>query len=72
MQAGSVLQRLQIAQEIVDLARQVVGGSAYFASSPLERAYRDVRAGSFHPLNPERTLTYVGRLALGVAADTIW
>lgn len=59
-------------QEIVDLAMQVVGGGAYFTSSPLERAYRDVRAGAFHPLNPERTLTYVGRLALGVAADTIW
>lgn len=60
------------AQAIVDLAMQVVGGGAYFASSPLERAYRDVRAGAFHPLNPERTLTYAGRLALGVAADTIW
>lgn len=59
-------------QDIVDLAMQVVGGSAYLASSPLERAYRDVRAGAFHPLNPERTVNYVGRLALGLPADTIW
>ena len=51
---------------------QVVGGSAYFKSSPLERAYRDVRAGAFHPLNPERTLLYAGRLALAQPANTIW
>ncbi|MFN8663996.1 MAG: acyl-CoA dehydrogenase family protein [Thermomicrobiales bacterium] len=60
------------AQEIVDLAMQVAGGGSYLAPSFLERAYRDVRAGAFHPLNPERTLSYVGRLSLGVPADTIW
>ncbi len=59
-------------QEIVDLAMQAVGGGAYFTASPLARAYRDVRAGAFHPLNPERTLTYTARLALGLPADTIW
>jgi acyl-CoA dehydrogenase len=57
---------------VVDLAMETVGGSAYFKSSPIERAYRDVRAGLFHPLNPERTLTFGGRLALGLPADTIW
>lgn len=60
------------AQAVVDLAMEAVGGSAYFTSSPLQQAYRDVRAGVFHPLNPERTLTYAGRLALGVPADTVW
>ena len=60
------------AQEVVDLAVQVVGGSAYFKSSPLEQAYRDVRAGAFHPINPERVLHYAGRLALDQPADTIW
>ena len=60
------------AQEVVDLAMETVGGSAYFTSSPIAQAYRDVRAGAFHPLNPERTLTYAGRLALGVPADTVW
>lgn len=60
------------AQAVVDLAMETVGGSAYFTSSPLQQAYRDVRAGAFHPLNPERTLTYAGRLALGVPADTVW
>jgi acyl-CoA dehydrogenase len=60
------------AQAVVDLAMQIVGGSAYFRTSPLERAYRDVRAGLFHPMNPERTLLYAGRLALDVSADTVW
>ena len=27
--------------------------------------YRDVRAGTFHPLTPEATLAYAGKLALG-------
>jgi alkylation response protein AidB-like acyl-CoA dehydrogenase len=60
------------AQAVVDLAMETVGGSGYFRSSPLEQAYRDVRAGLFHPLNPERTLLYTGRLALGLPADTVW
>jgi alkylation response protein AidB-like acyl-CoA dehydrogenase len=50
---------------VVDLAMEVLGGRAYFRSSPLERAYRDVRAGPFHPLTPEATLAYAGKLALG-------
>lgn len=53
------------AREVVDLAMDMVGGSSYFRSSPLERCFRDVRAGSFHPLTPETTLAYAGRLALG-------
>lgn len=60
------------AQAVVDLAMEAVGGSAYFRTSPIERAYRDVHAGLFHPLNPERTLLYAGRLALDLPADTVW
>ncbi len=60
------------AVEIVDLAMEAVGGSAYFKRSPLERSYRDVRAGTFHPLNPEKTLLYAGRMALGQPVETIW
>ena len=60
------------ARNVVDLAIDMVGGSAYFKSSPLERAYRDVRAGTFHPMNPERSLIYSGQLALDLPADTIW
>jgi acyl-CoA dehydrogenase len=55
---------------VVDLAMDACGGSSFFRSSPLERAYRDVRAGAFHPLTPEATLYYTGRLALGGDVDT--
>lgn len=60
------------ATEIVDLAMEAVGGSAYFKRSPLERAYRDVRGGKFHPLPPEKTLQFAGRLALRQPVDQIW
>ena len=53
------------ARVVVDLALEAAGGAAFFRSSPLERAYRDVRGGPFHPLTPEATLELVGRRALG-------
>jgi acyl-CoA dehydrogenase len=59
------------AQSVVDLAMQAVGGASYFKRSPLERAYRDVRAGLFHPLSPEKTLLYAGRLAMEQPVDQI-
>jgi acyl-CoA dehydrogenase len=49
------------ARAVVDTALEVAGGRAFYRTSPLERAYRDVRGGPFHPLNPEDTLTLVGR-----------
>ena len=55
---------------VVDLAMDTLGGRSYFRTSPLERAYRDVRAGTFHPFPPEVTLTYAGRLALGDPGTT--
>jgi acyl-CoA dehydrogenase len=60
------------AVEIVDLAMEAVGGASYYKRSPLERAYRDVRAGKYHPLPPEKTLFYAGRRALGRPVDQIW
>jgi alkylation response protein AidB-like acyl-CoA dehydrogenase len=53
------------ARAVVDLALDVAGGRSFYRSSPLERAYRDVRGGPFHPVNPEETLMLVGRRALG-------
>lgn len=58
--------------EIVDLAMEVAGGISYFRRSPLERAYRDVRAGRYHPLTPEKTLLYAGRSTLALPVDQIW
>ncbi|GGL12816.1 hypothetical protein Sme01_20590 [Sphaerisporangium melleum] len=60
------------ANAIVDLALEVVGGSAFFRRSPLDRAYRDVRAGRFHPINPEATLALAGATALAEARLTTW
>ncbi len=56
---------IEAARSVVDTALEVAGGSAFFRGSPLERAYRDVRGGPFHPLTPEATLELVGRRALG-------
>ena len=53
------------AREVVDLAMDVMGGRSFFRKAGLERAYRDVRAGTFHPLTPEATLAYAGKVALG-------
>ncbi|WP_204284719.1 acyl-CoA dehydrogenase family protein [Microbispora amethystogenes] len=55
------------AKAVVDLALDAVGGAAFFRTSPLERAYRDVRGGPFHPLTPEATLALAGAAALAEA-----
>ena len=52
---------------VTDLALQAVGGPAFSRRSPLERAYRDVRGGPFHPLTPELTLSTLGEAALAAA-----
>ncbi|MHA6792650.1 acyl-CoA dehydrogenase family protein [Pseudonocardia bannensis] len=52
------------ARAVVDLAMEAVGGPSFFRTSPLERAYRDVRGGPFHPLTPEATLELIGSAAL--------
>ena len=57
--------------EVCDLAMEVGGGPAFFKGSPIERAYRDIRAAKFHPLTPEGTLIQAGRLALGLPGDQV-
>ncbi|WP_219461898.1 acyl-CoA dehydrogenase family protein [Nonomuraea rhizosphaerae] len=56
---------VEAAVEVVNLAMDLAGGRSYFRRFPLERAYRDVRAGAFHPFTPEATLSYAGRVTLG-------
>ena len=59
----------EAAGRIVDRALGLSGGAGYLNGSPLARAYRDVRAGSFmHPLGANRAYDYVGRVALGQPA----
>ncbi|GAC1580069.1 MAG: acyl-CoA dehydrogenase family protein [Candidatus Dormibacteria bacterium] len=71
--AASLAKRMVVhsAIAVVDLAMETVGGGGYYRTSRIERAYRDVRAGKFHPLNSEATLSFAGRLALGQSLDVI-
>jgi alkylation response protein AidB-like acyl-CoA dehydrogenase len=56
----------EAAARVVDRALALSGGAGYVDGSPLARAYRDVRAGSFmHPLGANRAYDYIGRAALG-------
>lgn len=51
---------------IVDLAMEVVGSLGIFKKHPLERYYRDVRAGTNHPFSNARMRELVGKNALGI------
>ena len=56
----------ETAARIVDRALALSGGAGYLNGSPLARAYRDVRAGSFmHPLGANRAYEFLGDVALG-------
>jgi len=56
---------------VVDKAMRIAGGSAISRSGPLEQIYRDVRAGVIHPLAGYDTLGVLGKLAFGIAPDTM-
>jgi alkylation response protein AidB-like acyl-CoA dehydrogenase len=51
---------------IVDRALDVVGGAGYFRRFPLERMYRDVRAGPIMPYNNLEARDLFGRTSLGI------
>ncbi len=56
----------EAAARIVDRALALSGGAGYRGGSPLARAYRDVKAGSFmHPLGANRAYDYLAHVALG-------
>jgi alkylation response protein AidB-like acyl-CoA dehydrogenase len=57
--------------EACDIAMELGGGPSFFKGSPLERAYRDIRAIKFHPLSPEMILLHAGRLALGEPCEQV-
>jgi alkylation response protein AidB-like acyl-CoA dehydrogenase len=50
----------------VDLALRAVGGASYFKRLPLERLYRDVRAGLYHPFDTDESLEFLGKSAFGL------
>jgi alkylation response protein AidB-like acyl-CoA dehydrogenase len=55
--------------ETVERAMEAVGGQAFYRAAGLERAFRDVQAARFHPLQGKQQLRYSGRLALGWDID---
>ena len=54
------------AVQIVDKALEVVGGAGYYKRSPLERMYRDVRAGAIMPYNNLEALELFGKTSLEI------
>jgi alkylation response protein AidB-like acyl-CoA dehydrogenase len=60
---------VEAAKQVVDTALDVAGGGAMFRGNELERLYRDVRAGGFHPGNDALTHEVVGKAALGILTE---
>jgi alkylation response protein AidB-like acyl-CoA dehydrogenase len=52
--------------KVVDLALRAVGGASFFKRLPLERLYRDVRAGLYHPFDSDESIEFLGRSAFGL------
>ena len=52
--------------EVTDQAMRVVGSVGLFRANPLERYFRDVRAGLGNPPMDDVALTTIGKAALGV------
>ncbi|MGI8925759.1 MAG: acyl-CoA dehydrogenase family protein [Tepidiformaceae bacterium] len=57
---------VEAAKKIVDLAMAVSGGTGMFKSNEMERLYRDVRCGGFHPANSILAHEIIGKSALGI------
>ncbi|AXJ11121.1 acyl-CoA dehydrogenase family protein [Arthrobacter sp. PM3] len=62
---GLKVRATETARTVVDLAIRVSGGSSYFRGSELERLYRDVLAGLFHPSDDESAHNTVANAWLG-------
>ena len=54
------------AKRVVDLAMTSSGGAGMFKTNELERLYRDVRAGGFHPANTMFAHEVIGKTTLGI------
>ena len=54
------------ARRVVDLSTKIAGASSLFRKNELERLYRDVRSGPFHPPNTDATHDLIGKSYLGV------
>jgi len=53
-------------RRVVDLATHIAGASSLYRKNELERLYRDVRSGPFHPPNTDATHDLIGKTYLGL------
>ncbi|MBL8781031.1 MAG: acyl-CoA dehydrogenase family protein [Alphaproteobacteria bacterium] len=68
----TMIRRTLVAQnaiKAVERAMELAGGAAFYRELGLERAFRDVQAARFHPLQEKPQLRYTGRVALGFDID---
>jgi alkylation response protein AidB-like acyl-CoA dehydrogenase len=64
---------VESAKRVVDIALDVTGGAGMFRGNELERLYRDVRCGGFHPANDALTHEAVAKAVLGLdPAEPRW
>jgi alkylation response protein AidB-like acyl-CoA dehydrogenase len=57
---------VESAKRVVDIALDVSGGGGMFRGNELERLYRDVRCGGFHPANDALTHEAVAKAVLRI------
>jgi alkylation response protein AidB-like acyl-CoA dehydrogenase len=60
---------VESAKRVVDVAMDMSGGAGMYKTNELERLYRDVRAGGFHPANSALVHELVGKTTLGVSLE---
>jgi len=60
---------VESAKRVVDIAMDMSGGAGMYKMNELERLYRDVRAGGFHPANSALVHELVGKTTLGVGLE---
>jgi len=62
-------QATNAAVRIVDQAMTIVGAPGIFRRHPMQRYYRDVRPGPFHPMTNDVALELIGKTALGIPME---
>lgn len=57
------------AVRVVEQAMTIVGAAGIFRRHPMQRYYRDVRPGPFHPMTNDVALELIGKTALGIPME---
>jgi len=63
------LQATNAAVRVVDQAMGIVGAPGIFRRHPMQRFYRDVRPGPFHPMTNDVAKELIGKTALGIPME---